>query len=435
MKRGRAAVVCKLHLYLKHLTCVSPITRAAPLPIAHTDPSHTRQHPLSQSLSHSLSHSLMKQAARDTKPDNHNQQANASTHAPILAQKSSRAANHFVIGQPGISYGLQLRKPASPTPGAAHGRARASRGLFDDDDTNDDDDDENARENGRKARDVALAAAQRRSEVKTQHMLAAAQAEDPSCFDYDGFIESRAQSDTTTKMTQKNAMASTRGASAAETGLPASRYINHLLAAASRRDAEHELLRERKLAREAREALMADGMADTERFVTAGYKRKLSEDAAAREALASIDRADEDHLKTGGRDVHAFYRNILKSDERDERLTEKMKTEKREMKMEEDEERRRRRREVGNEKREGDRVLEVRVQPEGSLRMPTDLNQQHGERGAQVMAEEKQQRDVQMENRTQKEKDDVNTTEDKAASARERYLARKRQRAAQDASS
>ena len=200
-------------------------------------------------------------------------------------------------------------------------------------------------------------------------------------------------------------------ASSAEYAPPESRYISHLLAAASRRDTEQELQREKKLARDARHELIADGMADTERFVTAGYKRKLEDDAAARAALASLN-DDDDHRKTDGRDVRALYRNMMKSD--DERKTEERLTEMEKMKM-------KRKKRMEEEEREGHQSMKAQESREGSMRLVVDVKQREKH-------EEEEKHDVQTE---MKKEEDVNATEDKAASARERFLARKRQRAAQ----
>lgn len=108
---------------------------------------------------------------------------------------------------------------------------------------------------------LARQAASKKSDSKVAEMHAAALAEDPSAFDYDGVYESMAE----TKAAPVAAARANRS----------SKYIENLLDKAQTRQREQDIVYER---RQLKERKVEDHLfGDKEKFVTSAYKKKLQE--------------------------------------------------------------------------------------------------------------------------------------------------------------
>ena len=230
--------------------------------------------------------------------------------------------NHFIVGTKGVTYGLQLRRPpgnAHVQPGL-HARSTAARppaaiatGLFDEEEDEEDDEGDGGEARARRELAVAQRHASRNELVARVH--AEARAADPSVFDYDAYLGEKQER-------KKEERQMNRATTDAVGQRGESRYIGSLLRAAERRNREQDLAYERRLARE-RESESAM-YAGKEEFVTAGYKRKLAEDAALQRELDEEDRRNAGTFgdaAVGDGSRHAedvedakragFYRNVL----------------------------------------------------------------------------------------------------------------------------
>ncbi|ESQ50147.1 hypothetical protein EUTSA_v10002052mg [Eutrema salsugineum] len=177
-------------------------------------------------------------------------------------------------------YGLQIRAPSQkkqPPPRPAP--------IF-----NEDDDDDVEKEISRQAsKKKAL------KEIEEQHKKALE--EDPSAFAYDELYDD---------MKQKAVLPRAQDRQERKP-----RYIQHLMKKAEQRQKEHDIIYERKLAkeREKDEHLFSD----KEKFVTGAYKRKLEEQEKwlAEERLRELREEKDDVTKK--KDLSDFYFNIGKN--------------------------------------------------------------------------------------------------------------------------
>ncbi|RAL15133.1 splicing regulator NSRP1-like domain-containing protein [Aspergillus homomorphus CBS 101889] len=141
--------------------------------------------------------------------------------------------------------------------------------------------------------------------LSTQHSSrkhqTAAETVDPSIYSYDSIYDTLHS-----KPAQKSTAENHHDAAAPE--VP--KYMTALLRSAEIRKRDQLRARDRQLAKE-REA-EGDDFADKEKFVTAAYKaqqaelRRIEEEEAAREA-----REEEDRRKNGGKGMVGFYREML----------------------------------------------------------------------------------------------------------------------------
>ncbi|KAK9810734.1 hypothetical protein WJX73_003832 [Symbiochloris irregularis] len=188
--------------------------------------------------------------------------------------------------KPGTKYGL-----IQPKQKQAAAPLKPSLSVFGDDE---EDDSAPVQKSG-VAREVAKQAAKKRIDTKVAAQQAAALAEDPSIFDYDGVYddlqEQRVQPKQAEKLERK------------------SRYIEGLLDKAKERQREQDVVYERRLAKERQAEDHLFG--DKDRFVTAAYKRKLEEDQKwlAEEKLREEIEAREDVVKKGH--MGDFYRHLM----------------------------------------------------------------------------------------------------------------------------
>lgn len=155
---------------------------------------------------------------------------------------------------------------------------------------NDDDDDDVEKEISRQAtKNKSL------KDVEEQHKKALE--EDPSVFDYDGVYD-----DMKAKVAQPRAQ---------DRQKRQPKYIQGLIDKAKQREREHEIVYERKLAKE---RTKDDHLfADKDKFVTGAYKRKLAEQAKWMEEQRLRELCEEKDDVTKKSDITDFYFNLSKN--------------------------------------------------------------------------------------------------------------------------
>ncbi|KAI3521380.1 hypothetical protein L1887_10843 [Cichorium endivia] len=185
-----------------------------------------------------------------------------------------------------MKYGLNLRVQSSQQKKQPARPPRPSALGF-----GDDDDDDIEREISRQAsKNKAL------KDVEEQHKKALE--EDPSVFDYDGVYDEMKEKAVRPVALDKQERKP--------------RYNQALIDKAKVREREHEIIYERKLAKErSKEDHL---FADKEKFVTGAYKKKLAEQAKwlEEERLRQLGEEKEDITKKGG-DMTEFYFNLLEA--------------------------------------------------------------------------------------------------------------------------
>lgn len=185
-----------------------------------------------------------------------------------------------------MKYGLNLRGPSSQQKKQPARPPRPSALGF-----GDDDEDDIEREISRQAsKNKAL------KDVEEQHKKALE--EDPSVFDYDGVYDEMKEKAVRPVALDKQERKP--------------RYIQALIDKAKVREREHEIIYERKLAKErSKEDHL---FADKDKFVTGAYKRKLAEQTKwlEEERLRQLREEKEDITKKGG-DMTEFYFNLSKN--------------------------------------------------------------------------------------------------------------------------
>lgn len=126
---------------------------------------------------------------------------------------------------------------------------------------------------------------------------------DPSIYDYDSFH------------TAATAASSARKAAAKqETAVQGPKYMNALLSAAAQRKQDQQVAREKFLQKE-REA-EGDEFADKEAFVTGAYKAQQEENARLREEEEKKAAEEEERKRKLGGGMQGFYRNVMADSER-----------------------------------------------------------------------------------------------------------------------
>lgn len=183
-------------------------------------------------------------------------------------------------------YGLQLQIKGPPKKPAAR-PAPVSAFRFNDGDEEDDVEADIARQANKK-RTV-------RPEVEQQ--LKKALAEDPNAFDYDGVYEEM-------KGNQARPIHEDRAKREPK-------YIGKLLEKAKVRAREQDVVYERQLAKEREKEDHLFG--DKEKFVTGAYKKKLQEQAKWLEEERRREQEEQKHEVSNKSDMSDFYRNLLKS--------------------------------------------------------------------------------------------------------------------------
>ncbi|KAI7839633.1 hypothetical protein COHA_006632 [Chlorella ohadii] len=193
----------------------------------------------------------------------------------------------MITGQKGVKYGLEVRKP----PGAkAAAPAPSKRSVFGDDDSDEE-------QQGNVEQQIARQAARKQTDKKVADLHAAALAEDAAIFDYDSHYDaiqaSRAEPKKQEKLQRQ------------------SRYIAGLLEKAEERKREQDILYERQLAKE--RAAEDHLYGDKEKFVTSAYRAKLAERQAYQEEQKRKKQEEEANAVEKKGHMGDFYRNLLRS--------------------------------------------------------------------------------------------------------------------------
>lgn len=211
----------------------------------------------------------------------------------------------LIIGQRGVTYGLEIRKPAEnkKTLGRPEGLESRGQGLkpksvFGDDDESSSSENEGI--GGGKShigRMIAAQAASKQSDKKVLDMQAAALKEDASIFDYDAHYESIQESRAAPRRDEKIERKS--------------KYIASLLHTAEERKREQDILYEKRLTkeREAEDYLYGE----KEKFVTSAYRKKLEEEKLWKAEQERKKQEEERHAVEKRGHMGDFYRNLFKT--------------------------------------------------------------------------------------------------------------------------
>lgn len=179
-------------------------------------------------------------------------------------------------------YGLQIRAPSQkkqPT------TVRPRPSIFDEDEDVD------------VEKEISRQASKTKSHKETEEQLKKALEEDPSAFAYDEVIDDIKQKAIVPKLQDR------------QDRKP--RYVQHLMKKAEQRQKEHEIVYERKLAKEREKD--DDLFSGKDKFITGAYKRKLEEQKKwlAEERLRELREERDDVTKKT--DLSDFYFNMEKN--------------------------------------------------------------------------------------------------------------------------
>ncbi|KAL2239285.1 UNVERIFIED_CONTAM: Nuclear speckle splicing regulatory protein 1 [Sesamum indicum] len=181
-------------------------------------------------------------------------------------------------------YGLQLRVQPQQKKQPAKPPIPPTLGF-------DDDDDDNVE------RDIMRQAYKNKTHKDIEEQHKKALEEDPSVFDYDGVYD---------KMKEKQVRPIQQDRQDRKP-----RYIQALMDKAKQREREHEVIYERKLAKERSQDEHL--YADKDKFVTSAYKKKLAEQAKWLEEERLRDMREEKEDVTKKTDLSDFYFNLAKN--------------------------------------------------------------------------------------------------------------------------
>ena len=126
---------------------------------------------------------------------------------------------------------------------------------------------------------------------------------DPSIYDYDSFHNAASAAATERKAASKQ-----------ESQTQGPKYMNALLSAAAQRKQDQQIAKEKLLQRE-REA-EGDEFADKEQFVTGAYKAQQEENQRLREEEEKKKAEEEERRRKGGGGMQGFYKNVMADSER-----------------------------------------------------------------------------------------------------------------------
>ncbi|KAF9611860.1 hypothetical protein IFM89_036504 [Coptis chinensis] len=182
-------------------------------------------------------------------------------------------------------YGLQLRIPQQSRQPMGPPAARAP--VFGD---NDDDDDVN--------RDISRQATKKKAlkDVEEQHKKALE--DDPTVFDYDGVYDQMKEAAVVRPLVQDREQRQ-------------SKYIGRLMEKAKQREQEHEIIYERKLAKE--RSKDEHIYKDKDKYITSAYKKKLAEQEKWMQEERRRELREEKEDVTKKSDILDFYFNLSKN--------------------------------------------------------------------------------------------------------------------------
>ena len=210
----------------------------------------------------------------------------------------------MIIGQQGVKYGLQIRKPGQG--GSAKGAVKNKpkpKNVFGGDEEDDIDEHEKGGGMGKMShvgRMVAQQAAAARDDARVLEMQAKALEEDAMIFDYDSHVDSMRKTVDARRAEKVNEKVERR-----------SKYIATLLETAEQRKREQEVLFEKRLEKERVAEEQVYGT--TEKFLTSAYRKKLQEDEKWKAEQERKKKAEEENAVEKKGHMGDFYRNLFKS--------------------------------------------------------------------------------------------------------------------------
>eukprot|EP00889_Picochlorum_renovo_P005820 jgi/Picre1/32850/NNA_008179.t1 len=216
-----------------------------------------------------------------------------------MSPSGKKEDDRVIIGEKGVSYGLQIRKPV---PG--RGRqpptkpAKKTKNIFGDDDDEDDiQEGEEKRPMSHVGRMIAQQAAAAKTNKKVLEMQAEALQQDANIFDYDSHFDSIQQARSAPKIDEKVSRQP--------------KYIANLLETAEHRKREQDVLYEKRLEKERKAEEHIYGT--TEKFVTSAYRKKLEEEQKWKLEQEKKQREEEQEAVEKKGHMGDFYRNLFKS--------------------------------------------------------------------------------------------------------------------------
>jgi len=216
-----------------------------------------------------------------------------------MSSSGKNQDHKLIIGEKGVSYGLQIRKPASGGGRQAPTKpATRDKNIFgDDDDEEDIQEGEEQRPMSHVGRMIAQQAAAAKTNKKVLEMQAEALREDANIFDYDSHFDSIQQARSAPKIDEK------------VNRQP--KYIANLLETAEHRKREQDVLHEKRLEKERKAEEHIYGT--TEKFVTSAYRKKLEEEQKWKLEQEKRLREEEQEAVEKKGHMGDFYRNLFKS--------------------------------------------------------------------------------------------------------------------------
>jgi coiled-coil domain-containing protein 55 len=207
----------------------------------------------------------------------------------------------MIIGQQGVKYGLQIRKPGQTGSGKGGVKNKPKpKNVFGGDE------DEYEEEGGgmgklsHVGRMVAQQAAAAKDDARVLEMQAKALEEDAMIFDYDSHVDSMRKTVDARKAEKVNEKVERK-----------SKYIATLLETAEQRKREQDVLFEKRLEKERVAEEQVYGT--TEKFLTSAYRKKLQEDEKWKAEQERKKKAEEENAVEKKGHMGDFYRNLFKS--------------------------------------------------------------------------------------------------------------------------
>ncbi|EOA27522.1 hypothetical protein CARUB_v10023661mg [Capsella rubella] len=311
-------------------------------------------------------------------------------------------------------YGLQIRAPTQKKQSSSRPPLRPAASIFGEDEDHD------------VEKEISRQASKTKAlkEIEEQHKKALE--EDPSAFAYDEVYDDMKQKAVLPRIQDRQERQP--------------RYIQNLMKQAERRNKEHEIVYERKLAkeREKDEHLFSD----KEKFVTGAYKRKLEEQKKwlAEERLRELREERDDVTKKkdlsdfyfnigknvafGARDIEAKEAEMLEEQRNAEKLEEQREAEKLgERRKEETSKERKRKSPEKEETPESGDIRSSRtksIEPQEAEQAVSEKKMGSGDTEERHSSIEEAPKEV------QKASNDPKKREDAVAAAKQRFLARKK---------
>lgn len=202
----------------------------------------------------------------------------------------------MIIGEKGITYGLQLRA----APAAKPVTKKKTKNIFGDDDDDDRSGYETMHDRGMVGNMIRQQAAAANNDRKVLEMQAEALKQDATIFEYDSHVDSirEARSRSSSKVVNDKMERK-------------SKYITGLLETAEHRKREQEVLKEKRLEKE--RAAEEHIYGTKEKFVTTAYRKKMEEEQKWKMEQELKKKQEEDAAVEKKGHMGDFYRNLFKT--------------------------------------------------------------------------------------------------------------------------